>query len=77
MNVIDMQGVTKRYGALQALQGIDLQVQPGEIVGFLGPNGAGKTTAISIMLGLRDRPAARQRFLAAARTTRPPSSAPA
>lgn len=54
MNVIDMQGVTKRYGAVQALRGIDLQVQPGEVVGFLGPNGAGKTTAISIMLGLRN-----------------------
>lgn len=53
MNVIEMQGVTKRYGTVEALQGIDLQVQPGEVVGFLGPNGAGKTTAINIMLGLR------------------------
>jgi ABC-2 type transport system ATP-binding protein len=53
MNVIELQGVTKRYGAVQALRGIDLTVQPGEIVGFLGPNGAGKTTAINIMLGLR------------------------
>ncbi len=53
MNVVEMQGVTKRYGTVEALRGIDLQVQPGEVVGFLGPNGAGKTTAISIMLGLR------------------------
>jgi len=53
MNVIEMQGVTKRYGTVEALRGIDLQVQPGEVVGFLGPNGAGKTTAINIMLGLR------------------------
>lgn len=53
MNVIEMQNVTKRYGTVDALRGIDLQVQPGEVVGFLGPNGAGKTTAISIMLGLR------------------------
>ncbi len=53
MNVIEMQGITKRYGTVDALCGVDLQVQPGEVVGFLGPNGAGKTTAISIMLGLR------------------------
>jgi ABC-2 type transport system ATP-binding protein len=53
MNVIEMQGVTKRYRTVDALRGVDLQVQPGEVVGFLGPNGAGKTTAISIMLGLR------------------------
>lgn len=53
MHVIEVQQLTKRYGAVQALNGIDLAVAPGEVVGFLGPNGAGKTTAISIMLGLR------------------------
>lgn len=53
MNVIELQNITKRYGNVEALRGIELQVAPGEIVGFLGPNGAGKTTAISIMLGLR------------------------
>lgn len=54
MNVIELGGVTKRYGAVEALRGIDLTVQSGEIVGFLGPNGAGKTTAIAVMLGLRN-----------------------
>jgi ABC-2 type transport system ATP-binding protein len=53
MHAIEIQGVTKRYGSVEALRGIDLAVEPGEVVGFLGPNGAGKTTAISIMLGLR------------------------
>lgn len=53
MNVIELDNVTKRYGAIQALAGIDLLVRQGEIVAVLGPNGAGKTTSIQIMLGLR------------------------
>lgn len=51
MKVIEMSGVTKSYGKLPALRGVDLEVGPGEVVAFLGPNGAGKTTAIGIMLG--------------------------
>jgi len=51
MNVIEMQGISKRYGNTQALRGINLNIEPGEVVAFLGPNGAGKTTAIAIMLG--------------------------
>jgi ABC-2 type transport system ATP-binding protein len=51
--VVELEGVTKAYGPVHALNGIDLAVHPGEVVGVLGPNGAGKTTAISIMLGLR------------------------
>ena len=50
--MIEMRGVTKRYGDVRALDGIDLDVAPGEVVAVLGPNGAGKTTAISVMLGL-------------------------
>jgi ABC-2 type transport system ATP-binding protein len=50
--VVEMHGVEKRYGAVQALAGIDVAVGPGEVVGFLGPNGAGKTTSIRVMLGL-------------------------
>lgn len=44
--------MTKHFGAVQAVRGIDLSVEQGEIVAFLGPNGAGKTTSIDMMLGL-------------------------
>jgi ABC-2 type transport system ATP-binding protein len=46
------QGLTKSYGRVQALRGVDLEVRRGEILGFLGPNGAGKTTTIRCMLDL-------------------------
>jgi ABC-2 type transport system ATP-binding protein len=45
-------GLTKSYGPVQALRGVDLEVRPGEIFGFLGPNGAGKTTTIRCLLDL-------------------------
>ena len=48
---IQTSGLTKRYGSVQALVGLDLEVRPGEIFGFLGPNGAGKSTMIRILLG--------------------------
>jgi ABC-2 type transport system ATP-binding protein len=50
--VIEVTGLTKRYGQTVALDGLDLRVDNGEIHGFLGPNGAGKTTTIRILLGL-------------------------
>jgi len=49
---IEVRGLTKHYGDVAALQGLDLDVPPGSIFGFLGPNGAGKTTALSILIGL-------------------------
>jgi ABC-2 type transport system ATP-binding protein len=49
---IRIAGVTKRFGATQALAGIDLDVAAGEFFGLLGPNGAGKTTLISALAGL-------------------------
>jgi len=49
---IQIQQVHKRFGAVQALCGIDLEVAPGEFFGLLGPNGAGKTTLINILAGL-------------------------
>ena len=51
--VVDLRAVHKAYGPTEALNGIDLTIEPGELAAILGPNGAGKTTAISCMLGLR------------------------
>lgn len=51
-NVIKIQGLTKSYGNVQALFGVDLEVKKGEVFGFLGPNGSGKTTTIRCMLDL-------------------------
>ena len=48
---IQVHGLTKSYGKIQALKGIDLEVKPGEIFGFLGPNGAGKTTTMRLLVG--------------------------
>ena len=49
---VALHGLTKRFGAVTAVDGLDLAIQPGEIVAFLGPNGAGKTTTIDMVLGL-------------------------
>jgi ABC-2 type transport system ATP-binding protein len=50
---IEVRELVKRYGQVEALKGLDLTVQPGEIFGLLGPNGAGKTTLFSILATLR------------------------
>ncbi len=51
-DVIHIQNLTKAFGKVHALDGLDLAVPPGEVHGFLGPNGAGKSTTIRILLGL-------------------------
>lgn len=53
MPVIAARGLVKRYGDSVAVNGIDLDVMPGEIFGILGPNGAGKTTTLEMIEGLR------------------------
>lgn len=49
----ELSGVSKRFGSVVALDGLDLKVRGGELLAVLGPNGAGKTTAISLLLGLQ------------------------
>ncbi|HSJ43425.1 MAG TPA: ABC transporter ATP-binding protein [Euzebyales bacterium] len=51
-DAIHTSGLTKNFGSVQALDGLELSVTSGEVHGFLGPNGAGKTTTIRILLGL-------------------------
>ncbi|WCO66879.1 ABC transporter ATP-binding protein [Iamia majanohamensis] len=50
--VIAVEGLVKDFGATRALDGLDLEVAPGEVHGFLGPNGSGKSTTIRVLLGL-------------------------
>lgn len=52
MSAIDVRALTKRYGTSEALRGVDLTVEPGEIVALLGPNGAGKSTLLRIIATL-------------------------
>jgi ABC-2 type transport system ATP-binding protein len=52
---IKVQGLRKRYGPVTALNGIDLEIERGEVFAMLGPNGAGKTTAVEILEGYRHR----------------------
>ena len=50
--MISIQGLTKRFGRLDVLRGIDLDIRPGRVTAIVGPNGAGKTTLIKTILGL-------------------------
>src|SRR6478752_3096980 len=61
--VIEVTGLTKRYGGQAVVDGISLHVEKGEIFGILGPNGAGKTTAVGCMEGLRKRDGGQVRIL--------------
>ena len=51
-NALAAEDLRKRYGTTEALKGVDLSVQEGELVGLLGPNGAGKSTFVKIVCGL-------------------------
>src|SRR5579871_811083 len=56
-SVVSIRGLRKSYGSVEAVAGIDLEIERGEIFAFLGPNGAGKTTTVEILEGFRDRTA--------------------
>ncbi len=51
-NIVEIRGLTKKYGSKTALDSIDLNLPQGKIVGLLGPNGSGKTTLIKLIMGL-------------------------
>jgi ABC-2 type transport system ATP-binding protein len=61
--VISVSGLRKSYGSNQAVDGLDLEIEQGEIFALLGPNGAGKTTTVEILEGFRDRDSGEVRVL--------------
>src|SRR3984957_14647257 len=68
---IRAEGLTKRYRSAAALDHLDLEVAPGEVIGYLGPNGAGKTTTIKMLLGLTSRSGGRAEIFGADCQRRP------
>jgi ABC-2 type transport system ATP-binding protein len=63
MSVITVKGLTKQYGEINAVAGVDLTINQGEIFSLLGPNGAGKTTTVEILEGFRKRTSGEVRVL--------------
>src|SRR4051812_48918996 len=68
---IEVRGLRKSYGAISAVDGLDLRVERGEVYAFLGPNGAGKTTTVEILEGFRRPTAGHVRVLGADPATAP------
>ena len=54
MNIVSVEGLTKRYGTVVAVERLTFSLEPGTVTGFLGPNGAGKTTTLRLLLGLAE-----------------------
>src|SRR5688500_7471921 len=55
MNAVEVHGLRKSYGGVEAVRGIDFELREGEVFGLLGPNGAGKTTTVEILVAYRRR----------------------
>src|SRR5260370_34155938 len=60
--LLKVRGVTKKFGGLTALDGVDLAVERGEILGLIGPNGSGKTTLVNVVTGIYGANAGAIRF---------------
>jgi len=67
--ILEAKGLTRHFGGLSAVDGVDLQITTGEVVGIAGPNGAGKSTLLDLLSG-RQRPSSGDVFLNAQRITR-------
>ena len=52
MAILECKGLSKRFGRIQALEDVNLRIEPGRVIGLLGPNGSGKTTLIKLANGL-------------------------
>jgi ABC-2 type transport system ATP-binding protein len=63
MQAIEVSGLKKAYGSLEAVRGVDFSIEEGEVFGLLGPNGAGKTTTVEILEGYRRRDGGEVRVL--------------
>ena len=75
-NGIEVEGLVREFkGSVRAVDGIDLEVRPGEIYGFLGPNGAGKSTTVHMLTTLLPPTAGRRRSPASTSSRRGPTSA--
>lgn len=72
MNRLELEGVTRRFGGLNAVQDVSLHVGDREIVGLIGPNGAGKTTVVNMITGLLALSAGKVRCMATDITVSPP-----
>jgi branched-chain amino acid transport system ATP-binding protein len=62
MNLLELEGITRRFGGLVAVDGVDLEVGEGELMGLIGPNGAGKTTLFGLVAGSLAPSAGTMRF---------------
>jgi branched-chain amino acid transport system ATP-binding protein len=60
--LLQLEGVTRQFGGLKAVSGVDLSVAPGEVIGLIGPNGAGKTTLVNVMTGVHRATSGTVRF---------------
>ncbi len=75
--LLELHGVSKRFGAVQALSGVDFDVHAGEVVGLVGDNGAGKSTLVKVMSGIYIADGGEYRFDGDVRTMRGPQDATA
>src|SRR5690348_6359856 len=73
--LLALRGITKRFGAVQALGGVDFDVRAGEVVGLVGDNGAGKSTLVKVISGIYLPDAGEYRFDGAVQHVRGPNDA--